>query len=276
MRIEGKTAVVTGGASGLGYATAAAFAEARASVAIVDLPRAGTGPGTGAGEEGPGTGAGGVGAGKQAAERLGERARFFPADVTSAAELAAALAGAEEAFGAIHVAVNCAGVATAGRILARDGSPLPLEQFEDVVRVNLVGSFNLLRLAAARMAGRPPEEGERGVVVLTASAAAFEGQIGQVAYAASKGGVASMTLTAARDLSGLGIRVVTIAPGTFDTPMLAMLPDEARQRLVADIPHPRRLGRPEEFAALVRCIVENPMLNGEVIRLDGALRMPPR
>jgi NAD(P)-dependent dehydrogenase (short-subunit alcohol dehydrogenase family) len=214
--------------------------------------------------------------GKEAAAALGDRAGFFPADVTSADGLASALAAAEEVLGAIDIAVNCAGVATIGRVLDRENSPLPLEQFESVVRINLVGTFNVLRLAAARMAARPPEDGERGVIVLTASVAAFEGQIGQSAYAASKGGVVSLTLTAARDLAAAGIRVAGIAPGLFDTPMLGMLPDDARQRLAAGVPHPRRLGRPDEFAALVRHIVENPMINGEVIRLDGALRMPPR
>jgi NAD(P)-dependent dehydrogenase (short-subunit alcohol dehydrogenase family) len=161
-------------------------------------------------------------------------------------------------------------------VLNRENVALPLEAFESVVRINLVGTFNLLRLAAARMAGRPPEDGERGVIVLTASVAAFEGQIGQAAYSASKGGVVALTLTAARDLARAGIRVAAIAPGLFDTPMLGLLPEEARQLLAAGIPHPRRLGRPEEFAALVRHIVENPMINGEVIRLDGALRMPPK
>ena len=255
MRVPGRTAVVTGGASGLGRATACALHAAGASVALIDLPGA---------------------AGERAAAALGERAGFFPADVTSGDGLAAAVAAAEEALGAIHIAVNCAGVATSGRVLNRENLALPLEAFESVVRINLVGTFNLLRLAAARMAGRPPEDGERGVIVLTASVAAFEGQIGQAAYSASKGGVVALTLTAARDLARAGIRVTAIAPGLFDTPMLGLLPDEAKQHLAAGIPHPRRLGRPEEFAALVRHIVENPMINGEVIRLDGALRMPPK
>ena len=255
MKVAGRTAVITGGASGLGRAAACVLHTAGASVALVDLPGL---------------------PGEEVAAALGERAGFFPADVTSGAGLASALAGAEEALGAIDIALNCAGVATIGRVLDRENSPLPLEQFESVVRINLVGTFNLLRLAAARMAARPPEDGERGVIVLTASVAAFEGQIGQAAYAASKGGVVSLTLTAARDLAAAGIRVAGIAPGLFDTPMLAMLPDDARQRLAAGVPHPRRFGRPEEFAALVRHIVENPMINGEVIRLDGALRMPPR
>jgi NAD(P)-dependent dehydrogenase (short-subunit alcohol dehydrogenase family) len=255
MRIEGKTAIVTGGASGLGYATAEALRDAGASVGIVDLP--------GGGRE-------------ERASALGERTHFFPADVTSSDDVEAAIAGVEWDFGSLSIAVNCAGVATGGRVLNRERVPLALDTFERIVAVNLTGSFNLLRLAAARMAVHPPEDGERGVVVLTASAAAFEGQVGQVAYAASKGGVASMTLTAARDLASFGIRVATVAPGTFDTPMLSDLSDEATERLVSSTPHPRRLGRPEEFAALVRHIVENPMLNGEVIRLDGALRMPPR
>ena len=255
MRVPGRTAAVTGGASGLGRATACALHAAGASVALIDLPGA---------------------PGEETAAALGDRAGFFPADVTSGDGLAAAVAAAEQALGAIGIAVNCAGVATIGRILNREGSPLPLEQFESVVRINLVGTFNFLRLAAARMAARPPDDGERGVIVLTASVAAFEGQIGQAAYSASKGGVVALTLTAARDLARAGIRVAAIAPGLFDTPMLGMLPDEARQHLAAGIPHPRRLGRPEEFAALVRHIVENPMINGEVIRLDGALRMPPK
>jgi len=259
MKLAGRTAVVTGGASGLGRATAVALHEAGAFVALVDLP----------GSPGP-----------DAVQALGDGVGFFPADVTSGEELDAALSAAEATFGGIDVAVNCAGVATIGRVLDREGTPLPLEQFEAVVRINLVGSFNLLRLSAARMARRPldkrEDQDERGVVVLTASVAAFEGQIGQAAYSASKGGVVSLTLTAARDLAGAGIRVAAVAPGIFDTPMLAMLPDDARQRLAAGVPHPRRLGRPEEFGSLVRHIVENPMLNGEVIRLDGALRMPPR
>ncbi len=240
MRVPGRTAAVTGGASGLGRAAACALHAAGASVALIDLPGA---------------------PGEEAAAALGERAGFFPADVTSGDGLAAALAAAEEALGAIDIAVSCAGVATIGRVLNRENLALPLEAFESVIRINLVGTFNFLRLAAARMAGRPPEDGERGVIVLTASVAAFEGQIGQAAYSASKGGVVALTLTAA---------------GLFDTPMLGLLPDEARQQLAAGIPHPRRLGRPEEFAALVRHIVENPMINGEVIRLDGALRMAPK
>lgn len=274
MRIAGSAAVVTGAASGLGLATATALATAGAQVLLVDLPGRG---------------------GEEAAAGLG--ARFAAADVSSGEELTAALAQAMEAFGGLQIAVSCAGVAPAGRILNRAGEPLALERFAAAVQVNLVGSFNLLRLAAACMAqgpvldggsgsgsalgsgsGSAPADGngERGVIVLTASVAAYEGQVGQIAYAASKGGVVGMTLPAARDLAGVGIRVMTIAPGTFDTPMLAGLREETRQALAQQVPHPRRLGRPEEFAALVGHIVANPMLNGEVIRLDGALRMPPR
>lgn len=258
MNLDRKTAVITGGASGLGYATAVALAQAGANVVLVDLPvqRA---------------------AGVAGASAIGDRALFVPADVSSSDGLAAAVATAASAFGGVDIAVGCAGVATAGRILNRAGAPLPLEQFEAVVRINLVGSFNLLRLAAAQMAQRPaPQGGDRGVVVLTASAAAYEGQVGQAAYAASKGGIVSLTLTAARDLADLGIRVVAIAPGTFDTPMLAGLSQETRQRLAEQVPYPRRLGRPDEFAALVVHIAANEMLNGAVIRLDGALRMSPR
>jgi NAD(P)-dependent dehydrogenase (short-subunit alcohol dehydrogenase family) len=172
--------------------------------------------------------------------------------------------------------VNCAGVGFPGRVLTRDGTPNDLERFEFVVRVNLIGTFNVIRLAAAQMASQEPDDDERGVIVNTASIAAFDGQIGQAAYAASKGGIVGLTLPVARDLAKLLIRCVSIAPGTFDTPMLAGLPEEARTKLAEGIPHPHRLGRPEEFAALVRHVVENPMLNGEVIRLDGALRMPPK
>ena len=255
MRIDGATAVITGGASGLGRATAEALLKGGARVVLIDLPAS---------------------PGRAVAAGLGERARFTPADVTSSSELAAAVDDAAAASGGIDIAVACAGVATPGRILSRDGGPLGLEDFERVVRINLVGTFNLLRLAAAHMARREPEDGERGVAVLTSSVAAYEGQAGQSAYSASKGGVASLTLTAARDLASVGIRVMAIAPGIFETPMLAGLPKERMEQLAAVVPHPRRLGRPEEFAALAVHIIENPMLNGEVIRLDGALRMPPR
>jgi NAD(P)-dependent dehydrogenase (short-subunit alcohol dehydrogenase family) len=196
--------------------------------------------------------------------------------VTSEAEVQAGVDSAVERFGGLHVAVNCAGIGTAMRTVTREG-PMPLALFAKVIEVNLIGTFNVIRLAASRMAKNAPnEEGERGVIVNTASVAAFDGQIGQAAYAASKGGVVGLTLPIARDLASLGVRVMTIAPGTFDTPMLALLPDDARRTLGAQIPFPSRLGRPAEFAALACHIVENPMLNGETIRLDGALRMPPR
>jgi NAD(P)-dependent dehydrogenase (short-subunit alcohol dehydrogenase family) len=255
VRIADAVALVTGGASGLGEATARAFADGGARVVILDRPGS---------------------AGEQVAAALGAGTLFTAADVTSESEVAAAVARALERFGALHVAVNCAGVGAAMRTVTREG-PMPLEVFRKVVEVNLVGTFNVIRLAAAAMARNAPDaEGERGVVINTASAAAFDGQIGQAAYSASKGGVVGMTLPVARDLASLGIRVVTIAPGTFDTPMLAMLPEPQRQALAAQIPFPSRLGRPREFAALARHVIENSMLNGETIRLDGALRMPPR
>jgi NAD(P)-dependent dehydrogenase (short-subunit alcohol dehydrogenase family) len=255
MKLDGCVALVTGGASGLGEATVRMVAAHGGRAVILDRPAS---------------------AGETLAAALGAQALFTPADVTSAADVEAAVARAVERFGALHVAVNCAGVGAAMRTITRQG-PMSLELFAKVVAVNLTGTFNVIRLAAARMATNGPnDEGERGVIVNTASAAAFDGQIGQAAYAASKGGIVSLTLPVARDLASLGIRVMTIEPGTFDTPMLAMLPDEQRRALAAEIPFPSRLGRPEEFAALVRHIVENSMLNGETIRLDGALRMPPR
>lgn len=255
MEISGKIALVTGGASGLGLATVDALFEAGASVVIVDLPSSD---------------------GAAAAARLGDRARFAPADVTSSSDVEAAVASAAESFGGLHIVVNCAGVGFPGRVLTRDGAPIDLERFEFVVKVNLIGTFNVIRIAAAQMASQESGGEERGVIVNTASIAAFDGQIGQAAYAASKGGIAGMTLPIARDLASKQIRCMTIAPGTFDTPMLAGLPEEARGKLAEGIPHPHRLGNPVEFAALVRHIVENPMLNGTTIRLDGALRMPPR
>jgi len=255
MQIQGCVALVTGGASGLGEATVRRLVGAGAHAVILDRPGS---------------------AGDDVARALGERVAFAPADVTSPDEVAAAVALAVERFGTIHVAVNCAGVGAAMRTVTKQGA-MPLEIFAKVIAVNLTGTFNVLRLAAAQMARNTPNgEGERGVIVNTASAAAFDGQIGQAAYSASKGGVVAMTLPIARDLASLGIRVMTIAPGTFDTPMLAMLPDEQRRALAAQIPFPPRLGRPSEFAALVSHIVENAVLNGETIRLDGALRMPPR
>ncbi len=255
MKIEGSVALVTGGASGLGRATVEEILRAGGSAVIVDLPSSD---------------------GETVAKELGDKARFAGADVLNEEEVRAAVTTAVTDFGGLHIAVNCAGVGFPGRVLTRDGAANDLERFEFVVRVNLIGTFNVLRIAAEQMAKQEPVDEDRGVIVNTASIAAFDGQIGQAAYAASKGGVAGMTLPIARDLATKQIRCVTIAPGTFDTPMLAGLPDEARQGLAADIPHPHRLGSPPEYAALVRHIVENSYLNGEVIRLDGALRMKPR
>jgi NAD(P)-dependent dehydrogenase (short-subunit alcohol dehydrogenase family) len=254
MRIEGKGALVTGGASGLGRATAEALHDAGAGVVIVDLPQS---------------------QGEVFAKELGDRARFAAADVTDPEQVQAAVSAAAEAFDGLHIAVNCAGIGWAQRTVDKNG-PHDLGVFETVIRVNLIGTFNVLRLAAAQMVTQEPDGEERGVLVNTASIAAFDGQIGQAAYASSKGGVVSLTLVVARDLAARLVRCCTIAPGTFDTPMLALLPEEARQALADQIPHPRRLGKPSEFAALVRHIVENPALNGETIRLDGALRMPPK
>lgn len=260
MHIEECSAIVTGGASGLGFATARALAEAGASVVIVDLPSS---------------------AGQDAAENLGGRALFAPADVTNEEQVQAAVQEASD-MAPLRIVVNCAGIATPGKVLGRDGI-LPLAAFERVIRTNLIGTFNVIRLAAAAMVETDPVgrvdvagDAERGVIVNTASVAAFDGQIGQPAYAASKGGVASMTLPIARELARSLIRVVTIAPGIFDTPMMAGLPEEARLSLGAQVPHPSRLGNPAEYAALVKHIVENPMLNGETIRLDGAIRMQPK
>lgn len=254
MRIQGRTALITGGASGLGLASAEELHAAGANVIICDLE----------GSKGADVAAG-----------LGDRARFAVADVTREDQVRAAVASAAEAFGALHIAVNCAGIGWAQRVVDRSG-PHPLEVFAKVIEVNLIGTFNVVRLAAAQMVGQEPDGEERGVIINTASIAAFDGQIGQAAYSASKGGVVAMTLPIARDLAARLVRVVTIAPGTFDTPMLALLPAEARQALGDQIPHPRRLGKPAEYAALARHIVENPMLNAETIRLDGALRMSPK
>jgi NAD(P)-dependent dehydrogenase (short-subunit alcohol dehydrogenase family) len=253
MEIENSVALVTGGASGLGRATAEALLAAGGSVVLADLPSS---------------------PGADVAAGMGERARFAPTDVTDEASVEAAVAAAGQ-LGTLRVVVNCAGVGTPGRVVGRQG-PMPLAQFESVVRVNLVGTFNVIRLAAAAMSQNEPVGEERGVIVNTASVAAFDGQIGQAAYSASKGGVVGMTLPIARELASSKIRVMTIAPGLFDTPMLAGLPQEARDSLGAQVPHPARLGSPSEYGALVRHIVANPMLNGEVIRLDGAIRMAPR
>src|SRR6202167_6091396 len=255
MKISGNTALITGGASGLGLATAGTLHAAGASVVLFDLPGSN---------------------GAAAAERLGERAAFAAGDVTSEADVQAALEAATALAGDVpRIVVNCAGIGTAARTAGRDG-PFPLDAFSRVVQVNLIGTFNVIRLAAYLMSHAEEVDGERGVIVNTASVAAFDGQIGQAAYSASKGGIVGMTLPIARDLAAVGIRVCTIAPGTFETPMLAGLPDPARKALEAQIPFPSRLGRPTEYAALARHIVENAMLNGETIRLDGALRMPPR
>ncbi|HEX2127036.1 MAG TPA: SDR family oxidoreductase [Thermoleophilaceae bacterium] len=256
MNLEGAGTLVAGGASGLGEAAVRALAERRARVAILDIND----------EKGEAL----------AAEFPSGGAVYFHADVTDEEQVAAAVRGAVDAFGEIRFAVASAGVGWAERVTGK-GGPAKLQPFELVLRINLVGTYNVLRLAAAAMnANEPDPGGERGAVVMTASIAAFDGQIGQTAYAASKGGIVGLTLPAARDLASRGIRVCTIAPGTFDTPLLAALPQEARDALGQQIPFPSRLGRPEEYADLAVHIAENPMLNGETIRLDGALRMPPR
>ena len=253
MMLHGASVLVTGGASGLGAATATLLAKRGAKIAVLDLDEA---------------------KGRSIAESAG--GIFCRCDVADAASLEAAIAEAAAAHGAARILVSCAGIGTAARIVGREG-PMPLAAFERVVRVNLIGTFNAMRLAAAAMTTLPPTEtGERGVIVTTASVAAFEGQIGQAAYAASKGGVVALTLPAARELARFGIRVLTIAPGLFRTPLVEELPEETRASLSAAIPFPNRLGEPEEFAELVAALVTNPYLNGEVIRLDGALRMAPK
>jgi NAD(P)-dependent dehydrogenase (short-subunit alcohol dehydrogenase family) len=252
MNVAGQVAIVTGAGSGLGRATAGALAAAGARVAVVDLDATAT---------------------AAAAQELNGRAMAL--DVADAAAAEAAMAEIE-AMGPVRVLVSCAGVAPAAKIVGRDG-PMPLAAFERAIRVNLIGTFNLMRLAAAAMSRlEPNEEGERGVIVNTASVAAYEGQIGQAAYAASKGGVAALTLPAARELAPSGIRVVAIAPGLFGTPMLLGMPEKVQESLAATVPFPSRFGRPEEYAALVMHILGNPMLNGSVLRLDGALRMAAR
>ena len=255
MQLHDRTAIVAGGASGLGAATVRRLHAGGASVVVADLD---------------------AGRGEALAAELGERASFARVDVTEPDSVQAVVERAAAGPGGLRVSVSCAGIAWAERTTGRRG-PHALESFSRVVAVNLIGTFNLLRLAATAMAANDPDEGgERGICVHTASVAAFEGQIGQLAYAASKGGVVAMTLPAARDLAGLGIRVMTVAPGTFDTPMMASLPEAARASLAAAVPFPSRLGRPEEYAELVAHLVANPMLNGEVVRIDGALRMAPR
>lgn len=253
MDLTRASALVTGGASGLGFATARALADARAHVVIVDLPSS------------PGA--------ERAAELSGT---FVPADVTDPEQVAVAVAAAGE-HGALRVVVNCAGIAPPAKVLDREGNPSPLAGFERIIRVNLIGTYNVIGQAAAAMATtEPTESGDRGVIINTASVAAFDGQIGQPAYSASKGGVHAMTLPIARELARYGIRVCTIAPGIMETPMLAGLPEAAQESLGQQVPYPQRLGRPAEYATLAMHIVENGYLNGETIRLDGAIRMAPK
>jgi len=255
LEIENSVFFVTGGSSGLGAATARLLANGGGHVVIADVN-----------DE----------TGESISGEIGEEARFVHTDVTDEESVQVALEATREAFGGVHGLVNCAGVGPAKKVLGRKG-PHPLEDFAKTVEINLIGTFNTIRLAAAVMAeNEPTGDGERGVVINTASVAAYDGQIGQAAYAASKGGVVSLTLPVAREFAAIGVRVVTIAPGIFETPMLAALPEEARESLGKQVPFPPRLGKPEEYAALVRHIIENEMLNGEVVRLDGAIRMAPR
>jgi NAD(P)-dependent dehydrogenase (short-subunit alcohol dehydrogenase family) len=254
MKVAGSVALVTGGASGLGEATVRRLVSQGGRAVIVDLN---------------------ADRGKKLAAELGDAATYAPADVSNADEVQSAVEQATS-MGTLRAAISCAGIGFGMRTIGKDGTPHDLGVFQKVITVNLIGTFNVLRLAASAMAKNEPEDGERGVVINTASVAAFDGQIGQVAYSASKGGIVGLTLPAARDLAKAQIRVVTIAPGTFDTPLLATLPDDMRAALAATIPHPSRLGRPEEFGALACHIVENSYLNGEVIRLDGSIRMAPR
>jgi NAD(P)-dependent dehydrogenase (short-subunit alcohol dehydrogenase family) len=255
MRLDGKTVVVTGGASGLGGATVEMVVAAGGRAVILDVNEQ---------------------TGQAAASRLGDRVRFVKTDVTSDTDMQRAIDVAVTEFGGVHGLVCAAGVGTVGRVLPKEG-PQPLAHFARTININLVGTFNAIRLAAAAMAANEPTAGgERGVIVTTASVAAYDGQIGQAAYSASKGGIVAMTLPIAREFARMGVRVMTIAPGTFDTPLLAGLPEAARESLAQQVPFPSRLGRPEEYAALVRHIFENEMLNGETIRLDGAIRMAPK
>jgi NAD(P)-dependent dehydrogenase (short-subunit alcohol dehydrogenase family) len=253
MQISDSVALVTGGASGLGLATVEQLLAGGASVVIGDLASSN---------------------GAELATKLGDAVRFTPVDVTNEDDVEQAVGAATE-LGPLRIVVNCAGVGTPGRILSKKG-PLPMAAFEKVIAINLFGTFNVMRLAAGAMFATEPVDGERGVMINTASVAAFDGQVGQAAYAASKAAVVGMTLPIARDLADKLIRVVTIAPGIFETPMLAALPQAVRDSLGQQVPHPSRLGRPAEFASLVCHVVENPMLNGETIRLDGAIRMAPR
>jgi NAD(P)-dependent dehydrogenase (short-subunit alcohol dehydrogenase family) len=254
MNLTDTSVIVTGGASGLGWASAQRLAKRGAKVVIVDLPNS---------------------AGAERAAELGGDATFAAADVTDADAVSAAVSTATD-LAELRAVVHCAGRGGTVRVLEKDGSPGPLELFETVLRVNVVGTYNVLRFAASAMARNEPRDGDRGVFVLTASIAAWEAQIGQLPYAASKAGIVGMTLNAARDLAQRAIRVCTIAPGVFDTPILARFGDDIKARLAAQIPHPKRLGQPEEFAQLAEAIIDNPMLNGETIRLDGAQRMTPR
>lgn len=260
MQLSSASAIVTGGASGLGRATAQSLHDAGAAVIVVDLPDVDDGAPDG------GTRADSVAG-------MGDRARFVPGDVTDPATAARAVEEAQS-FGPLRVVVNCAGIATPGKLVGRSG-PLEVEKFMTVLAVNTGGTMNFMAQAAAAMREQELDGEDRGVLINTASVAAYEGQIGQVAYAASKGAVASMTLPVARELAGSQIRVVTIAPGLFETPMMAGLPREARESLASKTPHPARLGRADDYALMVRQIIENPMLNGEVIRLDGAVRLEP-
>lgn len=253
MELKGIVAVVTGGASGLGRATAERLVAGGAKVVLADL----------------------AADGDAVAAEIGGGTVFVQADVTDTDQMNAAFDAAEK-LGELRAVVHCAGRGGPIRVVDRDGNPGSLEVYESVVRINLIGSFNVLRLGAARMAKLEPIDGERGVVIMTASVAAFEGQIGQIPYASAKAGIVGMTIVAARDLATHQIRVCTIAPGTFDTPILQRVKPEVREGLAAAVPHPRRLGRPNEFAMLAEQIIENPMINGETIRIDGAIRMPPR
>lgn len=254
MDISDQSAIVTGGASGLGEATARELHAAGAHVIIADLDNE---------------------RGQSVASSLGERCQFVSVDVTKPGDVQTAIDAATD-NAPLRASVHCAGIGGAAKTVGRDGTPHSLEDFQRIINVNLVGTFNVLRLVAAEMKTNDEIDGERGVILQTASVAAYEGQIGQVAYAASKGGVVGLTLPAARDLMRDNIRVATIAPGLFDTPLLAGLPEKARQSLEANIPHPSRLGDPAEYGALASAIIANPYINGEVIRIDGALRMAPR
>ena len=255
MQIEGISAVVTGGASGLGRATVERLlASGAANVVIADLPSSN---------------------GETVAKELGDAVQFVAVDVRSPDDVAAAISAAAEA-GPLRAVVHCAGRGGPVRVVNKDGTPGSLETYAEVIGINLIGSFNVLRLAAAQMATNEPIDGDRGVVILTASVAAFEGQIGQIPYASSKAGIVGMTIVAARDLASKAIRVCTIAPGTFDTPLLAKVSDDVRASLAKTVPHPSRLGEPDEYARLALAIIDNGMLNGETIRLDGAIRMAPR